>query len=322
MNITGFEGWLLDRACQIDEACPGFVGALLRASNERRHVAAAYLAVPDPVTRFADDSVLGAFLMRAGHDKILAAAFVDVPGGLRSCLRRSGDRPHSKRHYRYLVALLSSERTATVRLLQLLDRIDPARLQIARALPDELQVASLAATLKYPNDARDLARLYMMLVDAGVSKAPLLQAVQAIRNMADVRRLVSKWSLKLTFPAHPVPIVRGYESITTGAQLREAAIRLRNCARTYIPHIMEGRSAFAVVTAGDHEAMVHLTRHGDDWALDNIYGPGNAAPEEAVEQFALRYLANHGVARRRVNRSERGWAFLRRLGGYHDYELD
>lgn len=34
MNIKGFSGWALDRACEIDSAHPGFLGSLFRSSHE------------------------------------------------------------------------------------------------------------------------------------------------------------------------------------------------------------------------------------------------------------------------------------------------
>lgn len=323
MNIKGISGWALNRACEIDRKQPGFLGALFRSSHERRHVIFAYLSANDPATKFDDDAALGLFLTNAGHDEILTAAVGVSPPGLRTCLSKSGDRPHSRRHYRYLPALLASDRRKGMRdIIRKLDQVTPNRIQIIRALPEPLREVRLVTALRNVDDARDLARLYNLLIRAGVAEAALTQAASAITTMADIRRLASKWSQRISFPPHPVPAAPGYTPIETGAVLKEVAIRLRNCSRNYIPRIMERQSAFALVAVGTSEAMVHLTRSGHGWELDAVYGSGNCIPDKSLEELANEHLARHGVTGRVFRGAEREWACLRRLSGYHDYETD
>lgn len=323
MTIKSISGWALDRACEIDFASAGFLGSLFRSSHERRHVIFTYLSAADPARRFGDDAALGVFLTNAGHDEILTAAVGVVPPGLRSCLSKSGDRPHPRRHYRYLPALLANARRSDMcEIIRKLALVTPERIQIIRALPKPMREVRLVTALRNVDDARDLARLYNLLIRAGVAEAALTQATSTITTMADIRRLASRWSQRISFPPHPVPATHGYVPIETGAALKDAAIRLRNCARNYIPRIMEERSAFALVAVGNSEAMVHLTRNGQSWELDALYGSGNCIPDKALEELATEHLTRNGLTRRVIRRVEREWACLRRLSGYHDYETD
>lgn len=323
MNIKSISGWALDRACEIDASSPGFLGSLFRSSSERRHVIFAYLSARSPATKFADDTSLGAFLAGACHDEILSAAFSSVPRGLRTCLARSGDRPHPRRHYRYLTALLASDRRRSMcDIVRRLGLVTPDALQIIRALPDALRDVRLVSALRSVDDARDVACLYRLLISSGVQEVALKQALSTIRTMADVRRLASSWSQRVTFPVHPVPGAPGYEPITNGAMLKEAAIRLRNCSRNYIPRIMEQRSSFAIIKHNGAEAMVHLIRDGDGWELDCIYAPGNCRPEAALRSWAESYLAKHGLMQRARRTVEREWSCMRRLAGHLDFETD
>lgn len=323
MNIKSISGWALDRACEIDASSPGFLGSLFRSSSERRHVIFAYLSARSPATTFADNTALGAFLAGAGHDEILSAAFMSVPRGLRACLARSGDRPHPRRHYRYLTALLASDRRRSMcDIVRRLDLVTPDALQIMRALPDALHDVRLVSALRSIDDARDVARLFHLLISAGVQEVALKQALSMIRTMADVRRLASKWSERVTFPVHPVPAAPGYAPIINGAMLKDSALRMRNCSRNYVPRIMEHRSSFAIVNHNGAEAMVHLIRDGDGWELDSIYAPGNCHPEAALRSWTESYLARHGLMQRVRRTVEREWSCMRRLAGHLDFEID
>ena len=82
-----------------------------------------------------------------------------------------------------------------------------------------------------------------------------------------------RWSLKVSLPRHPVSASACYTPITTGDELRRVALRYRNCVRSYLPNILEERSAFALFRQGDDEAIVHLVRTGDGWRFDRALAP-------------------------------------------------
>lgn len=322
VTISPFGGWLLDRAVEIDEHCPGLAGHILRASSERRHVIAAYLST-DASQSFVTQTDLGLYLMTAGHRDILAAAFGSLPEGFRSAVARGGMQPYSRWHYRYLHRLMvSSTRPATKGLIRHLARVNPTRLKIARALSEDLQIAPLVMALRNVEAARDLDTLVMLLKQSGADRAAMVGALAAVTTMEDVGKFAKRWAFRVALPRHPVPASEGYEPVKDTADLRKLAIDFRNCARNYVGNALEGRSAFAVVTDLSSQAVVHLIRAGDRWSIDDFYGRGNAPPDRNLTNRWTEYLAQHGVRMRHFSQSAHRWASFRRLAGHMDYELD
>lgn len=316
-----FSGWVLEASLALDNKCPGFCGHILRASHERRHVISAYLSMAKPARPFDCDRARGVFLMTAGHDEIIAAAFRDPSPRMRSALSRGGSQPYNRRYYPYLHALLTSKhRPATLRAIRSLERVNPTRLRIARALPSNLQHASLIEVLQSADQARDLAKLVQMIVTAGADEKAVTGALRLLRKGEDIRRFARRWSLRVRFPDHPVPPREGYLPIQDGISLDQMARSFANCSRSYTANLLEGRSAFAVVTVDDDSAVVHLVQHSGKWFLEDIYGPRNDDPAAAVVSWATEYLAAAGVSRRHVYRATGEWACLRRLAGQFAFQ--
>lgn len=321
-NITSFNGWLLDRAVEIDENHAGFAGHLLRASIERRHVIAAHLSVPEPIRRIGSDAELGAFLSRASHDEILGAAFGELPTGFRAALGRGSAQPYKPRYYRYLHGLMSvSTRPTVQRLLPRLERVNPTRLRIIRALPADLHFAPLVMGLRSVDTARDLSVLIGLLEEAGASRAAMVAALAAVSDMDGVRKFAKRWAFRIALPDHPVPAIDGYRPIVETAELRKLSIQFRNCARNYLANSLEGRSAFAVVSNGEVESVVHLVRQKDRWCIDDFYARENMPPDRGLVERWTKFLASHDITARQFRRdSTRRWGSLRRIAGYVDYE--
>jgi hypothetical protein len=88
-TIAPLTGWALDSVAELDRHAPGFAGSYLRASDERRQVIAAYLAVaPIPFDDGHRARLSADFLGGADHRAILRAGFGSVPVGLRGALAR------------------------------------------------------------------------------------------------------------------------------------------------------------------------------------------------------------------------------------------
>lgn len=99
-TIAPLTGWALDSVAELDRHAPGFAGAYLRSSDERRQVIAAYLAVaPIPFDDGHRARLSADFLGGADHRAILRAGFGSVPVGLRGALARSGPQPFDRRYY-------------------------------------------------------------------------------------------------------------------------------------------------------------------------------------------------------------------------------
>lgn len=321
-TVTPYGGWLLDRAVEIDEHCPGFAGHLHRCSSERRHAIAAYLSSAVPATELGSLAETGRFLASASHDDILGAAFGTVPQGYRGALARGGQQPYRQRYYRYLYAMMSSNlRPSMTRLIHHLPRVNPTRLQVARILPADLRRANLVMVIRDPRIARDVADLLRLLEGAGADRAAMVAALRGVETLAGVSDWARRWAFRARLPKHPAPESNGYMPVQSGEELKRVAIRHRNCTRNYLANALEGRSAFAVVVWEKSEAVVHLIKERGAWTLDDIYGPGNSAPDPKLVTRATDHLAQHGIGPRGQRpRSEYRWAPLRRIAGHLDFE--
>jgi hypothetical protein len=321
-SIKPFYGWVLERCVEIDNYHPGFAGHILRATVERRHVIAAYLSVPKPMWRADSDTELGEFLSRASHPEILKAAFGSAPKGFRAALGRGGSQPYPPRHYRYLHSLMSSRSRPTVqRILPRLLRVNPTRLRIIRILPHDLHFAPLVMALRSPNAARDLTDLVALLAEAGADRSVMVKSLATVTDMEGVRKFAKRWAFRIALPDHPVPAIDGYRPIVETADLLKMSIQFRNCARNYLANSLEGRSAFAVVSNGEVESVVHLVRQKDHWCIDDFYARENMPPDRSLVERWTKFLASHNITARQFRRdSTHRWGSLRRIAGYVDYE--
>lgn len=314
--IQPLRGWFLDSIVSIDAVHPGFVGHVLRGSTERRQVIAAYLA--SRRTSNIDAREAADFLSGSRHEAILAAAYGEVPRGFRRALARCGPQPFRRDFYRYLHSILRAEVRPEMRsLIGSLPSIDPVALKVARILPQQLRTPEIVSSVRKIEHARDLATVYRLFAAHGVPEDAMTQALRRARSWRGLREFARRWSLRVAFPPHPVPAEEGYRPITTGVELKAVGRTFTNCMATYLLEVLDGRSSFALVRKGEAEAVVHLRLRGGGWTLEDIYGPDNDAPDEAVERLAEAHLLQFGIDREVPQFRGRKWSALARLAGQH-----
>lgn len=261
MQVVSVSGWSLDRLVQFDLACPGPLSHFCMASNERRHIIAAFLAVDQLHANFRTPNQAGWFLRHAGHDAILRAAFGDVPVGLRGELGRTDAAVQPRRYYSYMRALLANGDTSLRRLVDRLPTMTLERLPTPRALPVDARKPLIVDRLTSVRVARDLYSFIQLISERGADRAAMIAAFESHkRPLGEIAR---HWSLKTALPP-----IRSPEAPYTG-QSRAAAICVmprdfRNCARIYIADILDHVTAFAIFSFDEPErAMVHLQREGE-----------------------------------------------------------
>jgi hypothetical protein len=319
MSYHQLKGWLLTAAADLDSQCPGVAGHVLRSFDERRHVIAAVLSVT-PREMYCLD--LGRQIQTASHDELIELAFGMVPRGYRRALARAGLHIQPRRFYRYLWAIFSSDdRSEMARVAMSLKRVTWPRLKIMRALPADLRNPMLIDVISDPLQARDLGRVVSMLADHGADRDEMSQVLAGVRTQEHLSGFARRWSMKATFPAHPVPPSDFYTPINTGEELQTSARRFRNCSRSHVARILEGRSSFAEVRIEEGSAVVHLICEGRNWVLEDIYGPSNDRPANEVEDAAEKYLKQFGIGRSSPIVVDSPWASLRRLTGRFEFEF-
>jgi hypothetical protein len=318
VQYHNLKGWLLRAVADLDAVAPGVAGHVIRSSDERRHVIAALLSVT-PGTSFDED--FGRFILIASHDDLIHAAFNFVPVGYRGALARSGVHTQPRKFYRYLAGLLSSPRRSDMaRVVRRLQRITWPRLKVMRALAADLRHPSFVDLVKDQQQARDVTSSVHLLAARGADRGEMRRALAAVKSPPAIAAFARRWALKTLLPEHPVPATTSYIPISTGDQLRSIAKRYRNCSRSHIVRVHEGRSAFAEVVSDRGNAVVHLVRGNAGWALDDVYSVDNEPAPREIETTVLRYLAQFGIKPVAPVQVESAWAPLRRILGAFEFE--
>ncbi len=324
-TIAPLTGWALDSVAELDRHAPGFAGAYLRASDERRQVIAAYLAVaPIPFDDGHRARLAADFLGGANHRAILRAGFGSVPVGLRGALARSGPQPLDRRYYERLFKLLSRPpHREIVRTINQLPLLDHDRLRIAQRLPAQVCFANVVAVITSVREARDVATLIDLLITNRADAEGLFAAIRSVESARALAGVWQRWSRRTTFGHHPVPASPAYMPIVGANDLRRLGLRFQNCAERYIVGCLDGLDAFAEFKADGKALVVHLRRKQDQWMVEGMFGKHNACPPPALRAEAIAYLAQHGVGEKPPREAASGeWEVLNRLAHPLRFELE
>jgi hypothetical protein len=305
--------WVLSRIVALDEVRPGLAGQYLRASDERRHVIAAYFASGTATsfsTRFEAN-----LLASGNHDDILSAAYGSVPNGFRAALSRAGHRAQPGRFYIYLRALLASRQARDVlAVLAQQPTLDLTRLRVMRTLPISIRTPRMVAMHRDTTAARQTTNLFRLMVENGVDAMALAQAIRQVQTPGELARCWRRWVEKLNFPEPPIPARSDYRPILTGRDLKATALIFRNCMRRFLSDALDGRDAFAVFCAPEQEIVVHLRRRDGLWSLEGCHARGNRPVLIGARKAATDFARAHGIMEFERKRSSVGkWEPLREM---------
>lgn len=323
-TIATLSGWMLDLVVELDMHHPGFAGAYLRSSHERRQVIADYCS--SSTFEPAERANVAVFLMRSGHKAILREAHSAVPTGLRGALARSGGQPHDRRFYSTLHRLLSAPRHGrVVTAISQMPLIDFPRLRILNLLPEEACTPGVVEALGDVKTAKDAVKVIELLVANGVDRHALGKAITSVSDRQQLTKLWDRWAARCRLPASPVKAAPGYRPIETADGLRRLARRFRNCAARYVPEALDGFSAFGefLPNNGSPGMIVHLRLRGGGWEIDGLFTKHNGRPAPEERQRARDFLHAAGVRlREHVKQPEGPWRSLHRLTSRMVWDLD
>lgn len=305
--------WVLTQIVELDEVRPGLAGQYLRASDERRHVIAAYFAggATSSISRHREANLLAS----GNHDDILSAAYGSVPNGFRATLARAGHRAHPRRFYIYLRALLGSRHARDVlAVLAQQPTLDLVRLRVMRTLPVPIRTPRMVAIHRDITAARQTTNLFRLMVDNGVDAMALAQAIRQVQTPGELARCWRRWVEKLNFPEPPIPARSHYRPILTGGDLKATALVFRNCMRRFLSDALDGRDAFAVFSAPEQDIIVHLRRRDGLWSLEDCHARGNRPVLIGARKAATDFVRAHGIMEFERKRSSVGkWEPLREM---------
>lgn len=321
-DIQPVTGWALNYIVALDVYAPGTAGEFLRASAERRQVIAALLSTKRLPHDRHDASKLAEFIGRADHRSILVEAFGSVPDGLRGALARSGSQPHRYGYYRPLFDVLSRG-GVVARTIRQLPAIDDDRLLIAKRLPEDICTVSLVQIVAGSKMASDISSLVSLLTSNGIDRLALAQALKRIDSPDQLAELWQRWSLKCEFPAQPVQRSEAYRPVSSGEELRDIALRYRNCALRYLHEALAGEVAFGEFLDRDIGVVVHLRLHHETWVVEGVFGKENGFVPATTKSAVTEFLAAQSAVT--VTRDARGsnpWQVLHRLTRQHTFRVE
>jgi hypothetical protein len=152
----------------------------------------------------------------------------------------------------------------------------------------------------------------------------LTDALVKVESRAQLKSFWRRWSLKTTFPHHPVPTSAFYGPIKDGLALKASALRFRNCSERYLAAVLEGKAAFAEFEHEGERVVIHLQHFQGEWVVDDVYARQNRTVDPRVQSAAIQHLASFGIYEKtcRTKRSNR-WDALRDLtSGFAFYDDD
>lgn len=310
---TTHNAWILRHAIELDRHA-SFCGEFFRASSERQHVIAAYLSAKSQSE--CHNGEVAVFLLQAGHDDILAAAYESVPSGLRRALRRAGAIVHAERFYGLLVELLSCGESHITRCIAQVPRVDLDTLLAIKALPPEACSPKLVQAVTGSTDAEDVRTAFEVLVERGVDAEWFAGCLREVKTQRALSSVFQKAARRAKAPPHPVPSSDFYHPIETGEELFSVAREFRNCLRNYTTSFLDEAqgNAFAVVSRAEHRTVVHLLRGPAGWKLEGLFKRRNRRPSRQTREWIEAYLEGHGViVERRQPRTPSRWDSLHNL---------
>lgn len=315
--LTAQNDWALEQILEMDRELPGMAGHFLRASSERRHVIAAYLAATKGEPRAKSTAN---FLKEARHTAILAAAYGQVPHGLRGALRRCGAEIQPLCFYGELSAIFIADHKLG-RLLMNLEEVSATRMAIAQRLPVQMRSAKMVMLMRDINEAAHVADLFSLFCGAGANADRLANAMLKARSRADITGIWRNSLEDLVFQAGPLGISDVYFPVSSARQLKRTALGYRNCARRYLTNCLEGTDSFAVFKASGQKLVVHLRQRSGHWVLDDIYAMANGRVHPEARSEAVAYLARHGIRQHIKKRRTAGkWEPLREVMGRWEFD--
>jgi len=235
--------------------------------------------------------------------EVVRATFGSVPDGFLGALKRIGDRPLSRSSlYRKLfdIFALREHRARAKVLRQGSGTIGVLQIDLLGHLDPLLFNPNVVCRIRSVDQAVTV-NAALALVRKTVSTATeeaLRTSLVYLGKDTDFATFIARWLDRMDQPAHLPPIAldhADFRPLTTGAAMRDAGRRYKNCTAVRVPYVAAGIE-FYVEWRHPPGAIVELRRLSDgNFILTEIHGPENK-PLEASTVLAIRSgLAGLGI---------------------------
>jgi hypothetical protein len=311
------QGWGLEALVTLDASHPSILRFALQASPLRRQ--GIFLALSHLHFGTAED--LAARLTNTSADptgcdplKTIGTALITMrvrdivqalhPGvdGLLGVIRKLGDDPLHPLKYRTLVQMLSEKDQRRAKVLRLLESITEFKLTVLhRPDPAFLSCLDLIESFRSTGsiEAFNAAVALIRRVVPNATDEELVASIKALGPNSTKEDWAQRWIAKALFPALP-PLDDDHEWVVlrSGAALRDAADRFRNCLKGHIGACALARRAF--VEWKPQPAIIELVvlcgvNGGYHFALEAIHGHQNGRVDPATISTVCRKLKRAGI---------------------------
>lgn len=335
-------GFMLDAILRLDEHRAGFLRFLHSASALRRQGVfmaltelnwerpeefASWIARSSEQPEWKDAnpySVIASGLMALRVREIIHAVFGATPQGLVGALSRCGDDPLHEFTYTVLHALHDDPKNrARAKLLRHANEIDDDLVQVVWRLPPALLRPEVLDQISSPEqiDSYNPALQLIRRLHPNITDNDLALSFTQMPRGATLSHWVARWleRAECLVTAFPYQGDENVRPLVSSAQMRQAAIRYRNCLRDKIGSVALGRTIYYEhIGFGGAVAEVKALSSGH-WMLDGIYGPANRRPHPEAVRALRNTLEGAGVLVAAAHTQDRGLHEVASLLSIHDF---
>lgn len=300
-------------AARIAGLWPAPHAAFVSAPAERRHLTCIALLLAGEQRLAIQPHVL----LEARLRYAIAHAAPGAPAGLRATLCKLGEQAWSEGAYQALLRLLATPEAA--KALRHAPRLTAFRVLALSRLP-EPSLAVRAASLQLTVDQAEALAIAHAAITRRRGGVAADRAARRWRTAGSAKTLFEAAldELHPELPPAPFPGNARLRLLGVKRELREAAIRYRNCVRTLIGQAAAGEAAFYEWT-GKPGLIVQIDRDPIfGWRLEDALAAGNEAGPAAAQAAIAEELRSWGV---HVGRTAYGVESLLREAQDSDFEL-
>jgi hypothetical protein len=308
-----YPAWFIDALARADSQAPGLLRETLTSAQGRQNIIAAALALQNDAVSAEQASLL----RHTRTNRVLCLLFPKLPDGYPAIVRHQRRQVQPPAFYHELREFLdrNSDCRQTLKALRESRHLNMESINVLRSLERLARLPKVLQVLPTERDAlslQDQIKLVRLLVPT-ISDADLRTAINRLiqdlhERVAWVRSgerladsttgLLEHIMAEIAFPEPPLEPQANLIPLRNCADMKRAAMRLRNCAADLIANVALGSSFYYIWQPPAREAdcaFIELERTGKWWRVTSYRGERNRALDQVVESEMITDLRSAGA---------------------------